>query len=106
LIPLLDEIENNKRKWKSLYIAVWGLPAAKSVFYTPNELNRYLTSYDHEIHITQLIKIFTLLENYLFEYYELNKDKESFIQKTLKLLLNSRFIKYLAKKSNRFSPAL
>ena len=26
LIPLLKEIENNKRKWKSLYLAVWGLP--------------------------------------------------------------------------------
>lgn len=100
LLPLLVEIENNKRKWKSLYMAVWGLPLyylkpelidkgkgdelkgwglpasrLKQVLYTPNELNNYLTNYDHGIYISQLIHIFTLLENYFFEYYEVTGQK-------------------------------
>jgi hypothetical protein len=126
LIPLLEEIENNKRKWKSLYMAVWGfslqvlkpkyidknqgdnlmtfeLPASKlkRVLYTPNKLFRYLTTYDPDIYISQLIKIFTLLEDYMFEYYDLNKNKESLVQKIFKFLLNSKFVKYLIKKSSK-----
>ncbi len=101
LRPLLTEIEHNKRKWKSLYMAVWGLPLYhldpeyinkgrgdkpvlwglpaskfKSVLYTPRELRGYLTDYDKEIHISQIIKIFTLLENYLFSYNELTKERD------------------------------
>ena len=101
LIPLLDEIENNKRKWKSLYMAVWGLPlhflepayinksqgdklipwglpAAKlgRVLYTPKELKKYLTNYDPDIHISQLIKIFTLLEDYMFEYHKITNNHQ------------------------------
>lgn len=126
ILSLLTEIEHNKRKWKSLYMAVWGLPLhflepgpikagkgdeiinwelpaakLKKVQYTPNELKNYLTSYDDEIHISQLIKIFTLLENYFFEYYDLNKNEESLIQKFLKQFLNSRFVKHLAKKNRK-----
>lgn len=131
LIRLLNEIENNKRKWKSLYMAVWGLPlhflipayinqnrgneliswglpAAKlqHVLYTPNELKKYLTSYDKDIHISQLIKIFTLLENYFFQYYELNKNKESFFQKNFKIVLNYKLVKYFAKKNNKIKSKL
>jgi hypothetical protein len=117
---LLIEIENNKRKWKSLYMAVWGLPLyfltpslidkgkgdevipwglpaakLKAVLYTPNELKNYLTSYDKEIHISQVIKIFTLIENYFFKYYELTEKprKEGLIDKVLEFIPLSSFIK-------------
>ena len=123
LIPLLNEIEDNKRKWKSLYVAVWGLslqylepkfisknrggeiafwvlPAFKlgAVQYKHNELNKYLTSYDHEIHISQLIKIFTLLENYFSEYYKIIKPKQKFIETILFSILNSRILRSVSKK--------
>lgn len=92
LLSVLQEIEQNKRKWKALYMAVWGLPlyvldpwinngdgdkvmkfnlpAAKYRFvhYTPKELKNYLINYDNDILISQLIKIFTMLENYFFIY--------------------------------------
>ena len=98
LKDILVEIENNKRKWKSLYMAAWGLPLyfldpkfiktgrgdeliswglpaarLKQVLYTPKELNDYLTHYDKDIYISQVIKIFILLENYFFKYNELIK---------------------------------
>ena len=128
LKPLLDEIEHNKRKWKSLYMAVWGLPlyhlkpnyinqnrgdelipwrlpAAKLewVLYTPKELTSYLESYDKSIHISQVINIFTLLENYFFEYHKVTKSriKEKISQKILKQILNSSFIKSISKKNNK-----
>lgn len=102
LRSLLVEIEHNKRKWKSLYMAVWGLPLyhlnpkyidigqgdklilwglpaskQRSVLYTPRELKSYLTDYDHDIHIGQVIKIFTLLENYFISFYELTEKSVS-----------------------------
>ena len=100
LKDLLAEIEHNKRKWKSLYMGVWGysfqvldieikegrgdvvrvlgLPASKykCTLYTPNELKGYLTDYDRDIHANQVFKIFTLLENYLFKYYQLTEKPE------------------------------
>lgn len=103
-IPL-KEIETNKRKWKSLYMAVWGLPihyldplinngngdkvltlglpASKYKFvkYTPKELKSYLTDYDGDIHINQIIKIFTLLENYFFIYNEIIEKKPNKIKR-------------------------
>ncbi len=121
LVTLLNEIEDNKRKWKSLYVAVWGfslyhlipiieekhgdefgvwsLPAFRlgGVTYKHNELNKYLTNYDSEIHISHLIKIFTLLENYLYEYYEITKSKQNFVEKIFISILYSRFIKHLSK---------
>lgn len=120
LKTLLIEIENNKRKWKSLYMAVWGLPLyyltpslinkgkgdeiklwglpaakLKAVLYTPNELKNYLTNYDREIHISQVIKIFTLLENYFFKYYELTEKPKRgrLIDSILKFILPRSFIK-------------
>lgn len=97
LKDLLVEIEHNKRKWKSLYMGVWGysfqvldneikegrgdlvrvlgLPASKYKYalYTPKELKGYLTDYDRDIHVNQIFKIFTLLENYLFKYHQLTE---------------------------------
>lgn len=106
LYPLLEEIENNKRKWKTLYMAIWGfqiyflipnmietgkgdelipwgLPGAKlkCVMYTPNELEYYLKRSDYGIHISQLITLFMLLENYFFEYYKITRDKMNFDKK-------------------------
>ena len=140
LKALLVEIENNKRKWKSLYMAVWGLPLyflnpalidrgegdkiifwilpaakLKKILYTPNELKDYLTHYDKDIHINQVIKIFTLLENYFPKYYELTRKTEkkssissvlNFIRKKLKPKYNlidfTRFniLKKYLKKNN------
>jgi len=115
LKALLIEIEHNRRKWKSLYMAVWGLPlyyltpclidqgkgdkvviwglpAAKhkSVLYTPRELRGYLTDYDKDIHIGQVIKIFTLLEDYLFAYYGVteNPERDSFKRRLIKYMPN------------------
>lgn len=125
---ILNEIENNKRKWKSLYMAVWGLPLyyldpelinknkgdelikwglpaarLKQVLYTPNELKKYLTSYDMDIHISQLINIFTLLENYFFAYYEITKtpSKENLFHKIVRRLLYSSSAKYFSKKNRK-----
>ena len=79
-------------------LMVLSLPASKYkfVYYKPNELKGYLTDYDKDIHIGQVIKIFTLLENYFLSFYELT-------EKTIKkehLLLNL-IRKIFSKKNNR-----
>jgi hypothetical protein len=118
LLHLLEEIENNKRKWKALYMAVWGLnlyylkphlidkgegdkiiswslPASKTkeVIYTPNELAKYLTTYDRDIGINQLVKLFRLIENYFIEYYKLNKPKVSIKKEILQKVLSGKILK-------------